>query len=88
MTMAGDDPSDIFNAMMEGMELQAPKDVTYTPEHLEGLNKLELLEMWDAVEEALVESDELLLPKSEWAQDMHNLRFSLRREMRRRNIAI
>jgi hypothetical protein len=86
--MAGDDPDAVFAALVDGLSIPEPsEDLIYTSEHLESLTKQELLDMWVAVEEALIESDELLLPKSEWAQDTHNLRFSLRREMTRRNIA-
>lgn len=87
MTMA-DDPDDVFRSMTMDLNIGEPNDLVYTSEHLAGLSTPELMDMWMAVEEALVESDELILPKSEWAQDTHNLRFSLRREMQRRNIAI
>lgn len=86
MTCA-EDPDDIFKAMTEGLVLEEPDDVGISGEQVVAMPTEELLGTLASVEDALMESNELLLPRSDWGQDMHNLRFALRQEVSRRNIA-
>lgn len=87
MTCADDDPDEIFEALTNGMVLEEPEDVGISGEQVSKMSTSELIGMLSEVEDALMESKELLLPRSDWGQDMHNLRFALRQEVSRRHIA-
>lgn len=86
MTFA-EDPDEIFKAMTDGIVLEEPDDLDFTADHIERMELGELMGTLTSVEDALMESGEILLPRSHWAQDMHNLRFALRQEIKRRNVA-